>query len=274
MAQEAPAPKLGTPEYDQAMAEKFRASKTDSSPLQAATSEIKPEAPAEKPARPENVPEKFWDAEKGQLNTDALLKSYVELEKGKGQPQEVQTAESDKAAAEAAEKAGLDYGSLHNKIVTDGKLADTDYAALAKIGITKDVVDSYVEAVQYKVAGEQAKAVEYIGGQADADKLIGWAAANLSEAEKAQYNTLLAGPEWRVAVDALKAKQAAASPLRNDPKLAGGLSSPAPGVVGFASRADMTAAMSDPRYYDRTSVGEAYRQDVYRKASISPWNRK
>lgn len=31
--------------------------------------------------RPDNVPEKFWDAEKGAVNVDAVLKSYGELEK-------------------------------------------------------------------------------------------------------------------------------------------------------------------------------------------------
>jgi hypothetical protein len=34
-----------------------------------------------KPERPEDVPEKFWDAEQGALRVDALLKSYRELEK-------------------------------------------------------------------------------------------------------------------------------------------------------------------------------------------------
>lgn len=38
-------------------------------------------AAAAKPQRPANVPEKFWNAETGTVNTDALLKSYTELEK-------------------------------------------------------------------------------------------------------------------------------------------------------------------------------------------------
>lgn len=43
---------------------------------------IEPEAPP--PARPEGVPEKFWDAAAGSLRTEALLKSYVELERKLG----------------------------------------------------------------------------------------------------------------------------------------------------------------------------------------------
>jgi hypothetical protein len=40
------------------------------------------------PARPDDVPEKFWDSEKGAVRTDLVLKSYGDLEKkltgGKG----------------------------------------------------------------------------------------------------------------------------------------------------------------------------------------------
>ena len=38
-------------------------------------------AQSEAPARPDGIPEKFWDAEAGTLRTDALLKSYLELER-------------------------------------------------------------------------------------------------------------------------------------------------------------------------------------------------
>jgi len=40
-----------------------------------------PAAPTAPPARPDDVPEKFWDAERGALRVDALLKSYRELER-------------------------------------------------------------------------------------------------------------------------------------------------------------------------------------------------
>jgi hypothetical protein len=36
---------------------------------------------SEKPVRPDEIPEKFWDAERGTLRVDALLKSYRELER-------------------------------------------------------------------------------------------------------------------------------------------------------------------------------------------------
>lgn len=43
-----------------------------------------PSAPA-KPARPDDVPDKFWDTEAGALRVEALLKSYRELERRQSQ---------------------------------------------------------------------------------------------------------------------------------------------------------------------------------------------
>ncbi len=40
-----------------------------------------PAAPAESTPRPADVPEKFWDSEAGTIRTEALLRSYRELEK-------------------------------------------------------------------------------------------------------------------------------------------------------------------------------------------------
>jgi hypothetical protein len=40
-----------------------------------------PITPSESSNRPAGVPEKFWDAENGTVRTEALLKSYLELEK-------------------------------------------------------------------------------------------------------------------------------------------------------------------------------------------------
>jgi hypothetical protein len=71
---EAPAP--GTPEHDAAMV---------------AVAEKRMGAPAttpaaEKPQKPEGVPDKFWDAEKGEVRVSDLAKSYSELERKQSTP--------------------------------------------------------------------------------------------------------------------------------------------------------------------------------------------
>lgn len=62
------------------------------------------EAAAEVAPRPEGVPEKFWDPSAGALRTDALLKSYLELERklgrsGAAQPDDDVQAEAQPNAA-------------------------------------------------------------------------------------------------------------------------------------------------------------------------------
>jgi hypothetical protein len=42
------------------------------------------DAPTPTPTRPNDIPEKFWDSERGEMRTEALLKSYIELERKLG----------------------------------------------------------------------------------------------------------------------------------------------------------------------------------------------
>jgi len=101
---QAPDPVPGTPEYDEVMlqvaqrhgarvemSDQTTGQKTVFSFADPAAPAVPPdtgnapeEAPQAAPQRPENIPEKFWDAEKGQLNVEALLASYSELEKRLG----------------------------------------------------------------------------------------------------------------------------------------------------------------------------------------------
>ena len=54
---------------------------TDIDPLAPEADTAEPQAAAERPA---HIPEKFWDAESGAVRTEALLRSYVELERKLG----------------------------------------------------------------------------------------------------------------------------------------------------------------------------------------------
>ena len=61
------------------------AEEIQASDLVAASGPSASDPPANEPAeRPVGVPEKFWDREAGAVRTDALLKSYVELERKLG----------------------------------------------------------------------------------------------------------------------------------------------------------------------------------------------
>lgn len=62
-----------------------------------------------KVARPDHVPEKFWDQEKNSVNTDNLLKSYTELEKQLSKAKE-KPAAPEKYDYKTSEKLRKDFG--------------------------------------------------------------------------------------------------------------------------------------------------------------------
>lgn len=265
-----PAP--GSPEYEEAMAAKFRESQSQKKgpDLTGESEEGKPQ----KPERPENVPEKFWDAEKGVVNTEALLKSYTELESSRQSDDDEGDGklEISKEDEEKFEQTGLNFDELQNKIVQAGDLEDSDYEALEKVGFSRDFVKQVVGSVKYQREAETAKAVEYIGGEKARDELLGWAAQNLDAATIDAYNAMLNGPEWPAAVDALKAKREASRKTSGEPKLESSHSSPSFSTDGYETREHMKADMRDPLYREAGPKGDAFRQQVARKVANSSWH--
>lgn len=266
------APVPGTPEYDAAMiAIKRQAQEEQGNPLQPE------EAPAgEQPVAPEGVPEKFIDPATGQIDVEKLLASYKELEKGR-QPKETPEAEApkmdDEKAASVAEKAGLDWNALTSKVAETGDIDEADYAAFEKIGIPSDLVKDVIEMRKEQFAREQAAAIEYAGGEEAANELMAWAGQNLKPKEIEQYNELLSGPHWRVAIDSLKAQRDGSRKTAGEPKLMSPSGGSAP-VTGYTNRDEMRADMRNPLYREMSPAGEAFRRQVMQKAALAPWNRK
>lgn len=87
-------------------------------------------------------------------------------------------------------KAGLAATDLATSWATDGKLTDAQYAALAKQGYPKAMVDGYM-AGQAAAAGQAASqkqqivndAATIVGGQEALTNLFGWAAMNIPKDE-------------------------------------------------------------------------------------------
>lgn len=152
------------------------------------------EAPAsEAPARPEGVPEKFWDAEKGVVNTEALLKSYSELEKSRTAPADDTAEAADPATAEAAEEAtGAEPGSLtpfFEEFSTSGALGEESYAKLAAMGFDKEVVDTYIRGHQAAADSFTNDVVSAVGGAEAATEVRTWAAE--ARAQDPELNKLV-----------------------------------------------------------------------------------
>lgn len=220
-----------------------------------------------KPERPADVPEKFWDPDKGSLRTDELLKSYRELEAAKSKPAEPAadpTKTGEDPAAKAVEAAKLDMGKLSQEFAESGKLSDDSYKALEAQGFGRDVVDTYIAGQQALAAQQAQQGYELAGGKDNYQAMATWAQAALTPADIQAFDAAVTSgspAQMKQAIVALKAQYEAAK--GTDPKLVSG--SPAAGPNGaFASRAEVTQAMRDPRY----KADPAYRAEVERRIGL------
>ena len=224
-------------------------------------------------SKPEGLPEKF-------NSVDELVKSYSELEKKLGeqsQPTEKSVDPVSKAelkgqpksdldiATKAVDSAGLNMESLSEEYAKEGKLADASYTSLEKAGIPKDYVDKFI-AGQQAIADQQSTTVkDLVGGTQAYDNMSEWAGQNLSETEKTAYNSAVNSKDLeavKLAVVGLKARYAQST--GSEPKLVEGKASPS-GEQGFQSWAQVTQAMSDPRY----AKDPAYQNEVKDKLANS-----
>lgn len=250
-----PAP--GTPEYDAAMAAKYDAA-TGSAPQ------------AEAPVRPEHVPEKFWNAETGAIDTAAWAKSYTELEQkqSQGKPVEAATegaAPAEAAATEALESKGLNIADFSTEFAQAGNLSEASYQKLEAAGIPKPMVDAYIAGQQALANQVRAQGLEAAGGEEQFNAMAAWAKNGLTAGELQAYNDAVTTgtvDQAKLAISGLRARYEAAN--GREPNLLGGANA-AGGQAGFGSRAEMVKAMSDPRY----QKDEAYRKSVENKLAVT-----
>lgn len=240
--------------------------------------EIKPtEETSDKPIeesktnRPEWLPEKFKSPED-------MAKAYGELENKLGQSEKKEVKESEPKketkesdlsidkAEEAVESAGLNMDTLQQEYNENGQLDDKSYTALEKAGIPKDYVDAFIKG-QEAIATQTANTLKQEVGGAEAYKsMMSWASDNLSEAEINAYNTTVNGKDLeatKLAIAGLNARFKNAEGV--EPNLAKGDRPSTSNASGYRSWAEVTAAMSDPRY----SKDEAYQADVQAKIKNS-----
>lgn len=167
-----------------------------------------PTAPKLTPA-PEGTPEQFWDPLKGELRTDALLKSYFELRKKMDAPQgddedepkgdddgpsgnDDEPKDDDEPKGDEPEggddepKGDDDDGdgapaleavitSAETVYAETGELSAEAREPLKKLGITDDQIDFYIEGVKAKEAALQGAAVDAAGSPEDLQAAMTWA---------------------------------------------------------------------------------------------------
>lgn len=235
-----------------------------------------PAAPAATPAvpaRPDWLPQEFESAEQ-------MAKAYAEMKGGAPAAEagaEPQAEAPDELAAAAAggdidpvaqivKAAGLDFEVLSQHYSETGTVTEESQAKLTAAGYPPALVNQFLEGTKALITNYRVAVVAAAGGDEVFQKASTWAASNMSESELAAYNASVESMDYeraKLAVAGVIGKYQGAQ--GREPQYAEG-AGPAISVAGFESRAQMTAAMRDPRY----AKDPAFRQEVETKLANSP----
>lgn len=220
----------------------------------------------DKPSKPEWCEDKFWDAEKGQVNSEALAKSYQELQSKQSQPKGEDDKTDEKPADEAKveappelkaalDAAGINFDAVAAEYAEKGEVSPESRAKL-EAAFGKNVVDNYFNglAAQATTAASTYEANVRSAAGADFDAAKSWADDNMTPAEIAEFDAhVRSGDEARakLAVQGLVSKFQAEG--GKAPNLVQGKNG-SQNSDSFASIDEMATAMNDARYRDRKSV--------------------
>ncbi len=205
------------------------------------------------PTRPDGVPEKFWDAEKGVVNTDAAIKSYTELEKEIGKLKTAPKEYTINVPTELKDQVN---------IAEDDPML-TEYKAFAKEnGFTQDKFDANLKFwLQYNLknmAVNRDAEVEKLGGM---DKAVArvqavrtWGKAALSEDS---YNFMSEMATSAEAINFFDEVRKMSSVQENPPNADGS------GDSGDLTKEKLNAMMQDERYWKQKDP--AYIAEVTKK---------
>lgn len=254
---------VGTEEYNQQMAQKFQ---NQSEGHQTDPVETPPVA-----GMPEGGQVKFYNAETGVYDwqnhareAEYRLNGNKAPEKPEAQQQEEQQVQ-DSQASDIVTAAGLDPMDLQTQLQTTGTLSDEAFEALANVGLSRELVQQYADNFNYRQEGVLREATEYAGGEENWQQLSAWAAQNLQESEVEGYNQMLGTDQWKVAIDAIRARRSTST---GEPNMINGSGIGGNSTSGYRSKAEMKVDMSNPKY----SNDPAFRQEVMRKMQSATWD--
>jgi hypothetical protein len=218
-----------------------------------------PDAPEDRPGW---LPEKFSSPEH-------LAHAYKELEQKQSQPVEAPEATED------TEEAGEEYvddltaenlQAYTNEYAETGQLSEESYAELEnRFGVPRDLSEAYVAGQGARHASQQMEIMSTVGGPENYKSMIKWAVGTLPQEEQQAFDNTIKGGDHnsiKMAVQGVWARYEGARGERGT-LIQGGTPSNTSGA--FASIAEITEAMKDPRY----SKDPAYRRQVEERLNNS-----
>tara|TARA_R100000315_G_scaffold60848_1_gene38093 strand:- start:2236 stop:2955 length:720 start_codon:yes stop_codon:yes gene_type:complete len=194
------------------------------------TSELQQEEQATD--RPEWLPDKFG-------NPEDLAKAYGELER--------------KLSSRDAEEKGLltesDFDQYQEEYDKNGGLGDETYQTLEKKGISRDLVDSFIQGRELARTQQVNEMYSLAGGEDTYKSMINWAGENMSQDDLDAYNQAVQGDLGvaKLAIKGLYAQyQASGGRTDSSPQLVqGGRGS---NDEGYGSNYELMQDMKNPLY--------------------------
>ena len=225
------------------------------------------------PQKPEGIPDKFWNAETGEVDYAGMAKSYNELESKLGQQgnekandEAGETADSNDDAGDENDDTGdIDVEKYTREYLVEGELSEESMQELEEAGFDRDMVEQYLDGQKAIAQLRESAAYEVTGGEDKFQAMQEWARENYSEDEITTFDNAVVGTqeEMIAAIQEMKSKYIAAN--GSEPNLVDGQNG-VTGNQGYESLAQMKADMKDPRY----KTDPAYRRQVEQKIARSP----
>lgn len=211
--------------------------------------------------RPEWLDEKFESPED-------LAKAYQELQtkQSRGETEEVEEELTEEEIDDVTNSSMSDaISSATDEWTETGNLSEDSFNTLAESGIPREIVESFIQGQAALVSNEADQVRNEVGGEEAYNSMLTWAEQNLSTDEQAAYNSMVESgnlAQAKVAAKGLYAQMVSAG--GKPPTITQG-GTKGPSVQPFGSTAQITKAMSDPRYAN----DPAYRQEVQNRISMS-----
>lgn len=219
------------------------------------------------PTRPEHIPEKFWNAEKGEADFDAMARSYAELERKMSAGTQPPPTPPPPAPGDA-QPPTLDalQAQAQAEFLKDGKLADGTYTAFEKLGVPRALVDSHIAGVKALADMQTSQLYSAVGGKDAYAGIIEWARVNLTADEAQAFDAEITSGDMGRSVAAARSLADRFARAEGTPGQRVQAKPVQTGNDVFQSKAEMVKAMSDPRYRKGDA---AYHAEVQRKLAAS-----
>jgi hypothetical protein len=196
-------------------------------------------------------------------SSQELEKAYIELQSKLGGPKKEEAKTDVPAGAKSLTPEMFD--SYTEEYVKSGQLSDKSYEALEKMGVSRSLVDSYIEGRKVAAERQESAIMDEVGGRDNYKQIIEWASQSLPADDIQQYNEIVQSGDPKKAAFAAKALAARFRSESSQPPARMIDGKRVNSDAGFSSRAEMVEAMQNPKY----QKDPAYREQVIRRIANS-----